>query len=161
MIFNFFKQIFRRTHFWESVTERKLPVQLWNFHQGSYTPQEHHPSDRIFGQMPECDFFFFLLYFRNSGYYTWSNPHQLPRETLWRELVRTWVWFLPPTSVGIVTENPLTGRKAKKLSKSRKCSELKSKSPFLGDVRLIKVVSEFSFGHWKCHFFVPEHGHFC
>ena len=225
MIFNFFNQIFRRTNFWESVTERKLPVQLWNFHQGSYTPQEHHPSDRIFGQMPECDFFFFLLYFRNSGYYTWSNPHQLPRETLWRGRVRTWVWFLPPTSVGIVTENPLTGRKANKclkvlrsinnntkhsalmilqifnplnhtwaisrpprghqrcfcpnqpfcqdedyfayfelaesLSKSSKCSELKSNSPFLGDVRLIKVVSEFSFGHWKGHIFVSKHGHFC
>ena len=114
MIFNFFNKIFRRTHFWESVTERKLPVQLWNFHQGSYTPQEHHPSDRIFGQIPKYDFFFFLLYFCNNGHYTWSNPHQLPRETLWRELVRTWVWFLPPTSVGIVTENPLTGRKAKK-----------------------------------------------
>ena len=32
---------------------------------------------------------------------------------------------------------------------------------FLGDVGLIKVVSEFSFGHPKCHFFVPEYGHFC
>ena len=71
MIFHFFKKIFRRTYFWESVTERKIPVQLWNLQQGSYTPQEHHPSDRMFGQMPKCDFFFFLLYFCNSGYYTW------------------------------------------------------------------------------------------
>ena len=63
MIFNFLNKIFRRTHFGESVTERKLPVQLWNFHQGSYTPQEHHPSDRIFGQIPKYDFFCFLLYF--------------------------------------------------------------------------------------------------
>ena len=29
---------------------------------------------------------------------------------------------------------------------------------FLGDVGLIKVVSEFPFGHPKCHFFVPEYG---
>ena len=28
-----------------------------------------------------------------------------------------WVSFIPPTSVGIVTENPLTGRKAKKCPK--------------------------------------------
>ena len=62
-------------------------------------------------------FSFSLLYFCNSGYYTWSNPHQLPRDTLWRGRVRTWVWLLPPTSVGIVTENPLTGRKANKCPK--------------------------------------------
>ena len=29
---------------------------------------------------------------------------------------------------------------------------------FLGDVGLITVVSEFPFGHPKCHFFVPEYG---
>ena len=36
----------------------------------------------------------------------------------------------------------------------------KAISSFLGDVGLIKVVLEFSFGHPKCHFFVPENGHF-
>ena len=32
--------------------------------------------------------------------------------------------------------------------------------PFLGVVELIKVVSEFSFGHPKCHFWALENGHF-
>ena len=36
----------------------------------------------------------------------------------------------------------------------------KAISSFLGDVGLIKVVLEFSFGHRKCHFSVPENGHF-
>ena len=38
----------------------------------------------------------------------------LPGETLWMEWGTAWVSFIPPTSVGIVTENPLTGRKAQK-----------------------------------------------
>ena len=46
------KKIFRRTHFWVLVTERKLPVHMWNFHQDSYTPQKHHHIDRIFGWWP-------------------------------------------------------------------------------------------------------------
>ena len=32
---------------------------------------------------------------------------------------------------------------------------------FLGEVRLIKVVSELSFGHPKCHFWAYKDGHFC
>ena len=31
---------------------------------------------------------------------------------------------------------------------------------FLGEVGLIKVVSEFLFGHSKCYFFVPKSGQF-
>ena len=45
-------------------------------------------------------------------------------------------------------------------SKSGKCFELKSNSPFLGDVGLIQVVSELSFGHPKCHFWARKGGHF-
>ena len=44
--------------------------------------------------------------------------------------------------------------------KSGKCLKPKSYSSFLGDVGLIKVGSEFSFGHPKVLFFVPEVGHF-
>ena len=52
-------------------------------------------------------------------------------------------------------------------SKSGKHLKLKSIPSFLGDVWLIKVLSEFLFGHSKCHFFVPKSGqlgksaHFC
>ena len=44
--------------------------------------------------------------------------------------------------------------------KSGKRLKQKAIPSFLGDVGLIKVVSEFSFGHSKCHFSVPENGHF-
>ena len=56
---------------------------------------------------------------------------------------------------------------AKNPSKSGKRIKLKSIPSFLGDVWLIKVLSEFLFGHSKCHFFVPKSGqsgksaHFC
>ena len=50
---------------------------------------------------------------------------------------------------------------AKNLSKSGKRIKLKSIPSFLGDVWLIKVLSEFLFGHSKCHFFVPKSEHFC
>ena len=104
MIFNFVNKIFRRTHFGESVTERKLSVQLWNFHQGSYTPQEHHSSDRIFGQIPKYDFFFCLLYFCNSGHYTWSNPHQLPKENSLSNCGTFTRALIPPRNTTLVTE---------------------------------------------------------
>ena len=45
-------------------------------------------------------------------------------------------------------------------SKSSKRLKSKAIPSFLGDVGLIKVVLEFSFGHPKCHFLVPEYGHF-
>ena len=45
--------------------------------------------------------------------------------------------------------------------KSRKRLESKPILSFLGDVGLIKVVSEFSSGHPKCHFWALKDGHFC
>ena len=45
--------------------------------------------------------------------------------------------------------------------KSGKHLKPKTIPSFLGDVGLIKVPKEFLFGHPKCHFFVPEYGHFC
>ena len=50
----------------------------------------------------------FSHFFWNSCFQTWSNLHQLPRETSWVGWERAWVWFIPPTSVDIVTENPLS-----------------------------------------------------
>ena len=45
--------------------------------------------------------------------------------------------------------------------KSRKRLKSKAIPSFLGDVGLIKVVSEFSSGHPKCHFWARKDGHFC
>ena len=46
-------------------------------------------------------------------------------------------------------------------SKSGKRLQQKAIPSFLGDVGLIKVVSEFLWGHPKCHFWAPKDGHFC
>ena len=46
-------------------------------------------------------------------------------------------------------------------SKSGKHLKLKSIPSFLGDVWLIKVLSEFLFRHPKCHFWARKNGHFC
>ena len=45
--------------------------------------------------------------------------------------------------------------------KSRKRLKSKLIPSFLGDVGLIKVVSEFSSGHRKCHFWALKDGYFC
>ena len=45
--------------------------------------------------------------------------------------------------------------------KSRKRLKSKAIPSFLGDVGLIKVVSEFSSGHPKCHFWARKDGHYC
>jgi len=45
--------------------------------------------------------------------------------------------------------------------KSRERLKSKAIPSFLGDVGLIKVVSEFSSGHPKCHFWAHKDGHFC
>ena len=50
---------------------------------------------------------------------------------------------------------------AQNQAKSGKCLKPKAIPSFLGDVGLIKVEKEFSLGHLKCQFLVPEHGHFC
>ena len=44
--------------------------------------------------------------------------------------------------------------------KSGKCLKPKAYSSFIGDVGLIKVGSEFSFGHPKCRFLYPNMGTF-
>ena len=51
-------------------------------------------------------------------------------------------------------------KSSKILLKSDNCWKLMSIPPFLGDVWLIKVVSELSFGHPMCHFLGLENGHF-
>ena len=50
---------------------------------------------------------------------------------------------------------------SKNLSKSGKRLTQKPMPSFLGDVGLIKVVSDFLFGHPKCHFWARKDGHFC
>ena len=46
-------------------------------------------------------------------------------------------------------------------SKSGKHLKLKSIPSFLEHVGVIKVISEFSFRHPKCHFWARKEGHFC
>ena len=45
--------------------------------------------------------------------------------------------------------------------KSGKCLKSKAILSILGEVALIKVVSEFGFGHLKCQFCAHKNGHFC
>ena len=79
-------------------------------------------------------------------------------------------WPLAPHIGGAVGANGKPAQKRLKkyqisklavdLSKSWKHLKPNAIPSFLGDVGLIKVVSELLFGHPKCHFFVPEDGHF-
>ena len=50
---------------------------------------------------------------------------------------------------------------SEKPSKSGKRFKPNSIPPFLGDFGCIKVVSDFSFEHPKCHFWARENVHFC
>ena len=108
--------------FWRALKKYQLPrrtlwtltVMVWGI---CYTPHERYPCDRILFRsaktgfsVPHCvNLIGFLLYS--------PKPPQLPRETLWIGWIRSWGWPTPPTSAHIVTENPLTGKKAQKSPK--------------------------------------------
>ena len=80
-------------------------------------------------------------------------------------------WPLAPHIGGAVGANGKTAQKwlkkyqisklAENLSKSWKHLKPNAIPSFLRDVGLIKVVSKFSFGHPKCHFWARKDGHHC
>ena len=79
------------------------------------------------------------------------------------QIINQWILiFLAPPQSNLA---PLfcvraNGKRAYNPSKSRKRFKSKAVPSFLGDAGLIKVVLEFLFGYPKCHFLVPEYGHF-
>ena len=91
-----------------SVTETNILTYMGGYEVVPYTPHEHHLCDRISRQGQNMTFPLFSHFLWNRCFQTWSNLHQLPRETSWVGWERAWVWFIPPTSVDIVTENPLS-----------------------------------------------------
>ena len=92
-----------------------------------------------------------------------SHPKQISEFYLY-------FWPLAPHIGGAVGANGKTAQKWPKKYQIYKLAENPSKSgkrlkpnaipSFLGDVGLIKVVSEFSFGHPKWHFWAHKDGHF-
>ena len=110
---DFFKT-FRRTRFRVSVTKRNFPVCMEDFHHVSHTPHQYHPCDRIFGYMPKCDFSSFSLISLQQWLIYMLKSSSVTKRNIMVGMVSALVWLIPPASVGIVTENPYTGRKAQK-----------------------------------------------
>ena len=79
-----------------------LPGKPWG---GSLYPPQTSPRWQNFSWYSgKVIFFRFLFFSWIRRFHLRSYPPQLPRETLWRWWIRPLLLFIPPTSVGIMTE---------------------------------------------------------
>ena len=74
-----------------------------------------------------------------------------PSSSSWSFLGKSLKWF-KKYQISKLAENP---------SKSGKRLKPRAIISFLGNIGLIKVVSEFLFGDPKCHFWARNEGHYC
>ena len=86
MISNFRSQSPTDTKPGAPVTETNILTYMGGYEVVPHTPHEHHPSDRIFGQRPKCDFSSFPLVFLD-----WLVPYMIKPSSVTKRNIMDWI----------------------------------------------------------------------